>query len=148
MQCRVYKMQTSTTCRFGVVDKIENGTVHVVFNNYSACSSCHANGACSMSDVKEKSIIVETSNQFSLGESVIIVENSQQGYKAVFLGYVLPFLITIITLFASYSYFSNESIPALLSLAMAGIYYMILYFFRNRIKRSFSFTIKKTEEIV
>ncbi|KAB2868410.1 MAG: SoxR reducing system RseC family protein, partial [Bacteroidales bacterium] len=117
--------------------------IRVVITSQSACASCHAKGACSASDVSEKIVVVSKSNHnYFVGETVKVLLKQSLGYKALFLGYILPLIVLLIALF-SYSAFMSESKAGLLALATLLPYYAILYFFRNKIARQFNFDIEK-----
>ena len=126
----------------GVVQQVSDDKITVVIINASACSSCHAKGACLASDMKEKEIeIVRFSGEYQVGQHVNIVGRSSQGIKAVFYGYLLPFLLVLATLLFSISFTKSEGMAGLISLAVLIPYYGALYFFRNNLKRSFEFEI-------
>ncbi len=126
----------------GIVQEVSENKITVVIVNASACSSCHANGACLASDMKEKEIeISRFSGNYHSGQMVNVVGRISQGYRAAFYGYLLPFLVVFITLILGVSVTKSEGLAGLLSLAILIPYYAVLYFFRNRIKRSFEFEI-------
>lgn len=126
----------------GVVQQVSDNKITVVIINASACSSCHAKGACLASDMKEKEIdIVRFSGEYHIGQHVNVVGTASQGMKAVLFGYLLPFLLVLTTLFISIILTKNEALAGLLSLLILIPYYGILYFFRGYIKRSFEFEI-------
>jgi len=126
----------------GVVQQVLENKITVIIINASACASCHAKGACLASDLKEKEIeIVRFSGKYYVGQQVNIVGTPAQGLKAVFYGYLLPFLFVIATLLVSISYTSSEGLAGLLALAALIPYYGTLYFFRNELKSSFEFEI-------
>lgn len=126
----------------GVVQDVSANKITVAIINASACSACHAKGACLASDMKEKEIeIYNFSGDYHPGQHVNIVGRTSQGFKAAFYGYVLPFILVFTTLILSISLTNSEGIAGLLSLAILIPYYAALYFFRNRIKRSFEFEI-------
>lgn len=126
----------------GIVQEVSENKITVIIVNASACSSCHASGACLASDLKEKEIeISHFSGKFHPGQMVNVVGHISQGYRAAFYGYLLPFFVVFITLIIVFSLTKNEGIAGLLSLAALGPYYIILYFLRNKIRRSFDFEI-------
>lgn len=126
----------------GVVQQVSDNKITVVIINASACSSCHAKGACLASDMKEKEIdIVRFSGEYHIGQHVNVIGTASQGMKAVLFGYLLPFLLVLTTLFVSISLTKNEALAGLLSLLTLIPYYGILYFFKGYIKRSFEFEI-------
>jgi sigma-E factor negative regulatory protein RseC len=126
----------------GIIQEVSENKIIVSIINASACSSCHAKGACLASDMKEKEIeIRHFSGEYRPGQRVNVVGKTQQGTKAVFYGYLLPFLLVFVSLFLSISLTNNEALSGLLSLAILLPYYGALYLFRNKLKRSFEFEI-------
>ena len=131
----------------GTITKIENEKITVSILNVSACSGCHAKTACSMSDMKEKDIdIIDYSNGFKIDEKVKVVYQESLGWLALILAYVLPFVLVLITLFIA-SVFTNELTSGLLALGILLPYYSLLYFFKDQLKKTFSFTIHKIVNI-
>ncbi|MBC8342663.1 MAG: SoxR reducing system RseC family protein [Bacteroidetes bacterium] len=128
----------------GIVIKSSPSQVDVKIIVKSGCASCHIKGACNFSDIQEKVIEVRNPKTvFEVGEKVLIGMENTLGYKALFLGYLFPFAVIIITLFLGISFFQKESIAAGLSLAMAAIYYVILYFFKDHLQKVFRYKIMK-----
>jgi len=112
--------------------------------NQSACSSCHANGACSAADMLEKEIeIYNFKNEYTPGQAVTILFKESKGFTALFFGYVLPFILILLTLIISNSILNNELLSGLLSLAILAPYYIALYFFRHRLKKVFNFEVEE-----
>jgi sigma-E factor negative regulatory protein RseC len=64
------------------------------------------------------------------------------GYAAVTLGYFIPFLIVILTLIILISFSVTELSAGLISLSVLAPYYTLMYIFRNKIDKKFTFTIK------
>ncbi len=126
----------------GVVEEIDNDTIKVNITSISACQSCHAKGACSVADVQEKTIEIPSKVNYKPGQQVKITLQQSSGYKALFLGYVLPFLIVLFTLILFTSFTDNEAIAGIVSIGTLIPYYSFIYLMRNRIKSKFSFTIK------
>ncbi|MPQ46069.1 hypothetical protein GCQ56_03520 [Marinifilum sp. N1E240] len=132
----------------GTILEIEDGKITVGIVNMSACAGCHAKGACTMSDMKEKSIdVIDYTNRFTIGEKVKLTYQESLGWFALFLAYVLPFVLVLLTLFISTVITNNELISGLLALAILLPYYIILSFFKGRLKKTFSFTIEKIVNI-
>ena len=131
-----------TVLHEGRVLEVSKNKITVVIVNASACSSCHANGACLASDLKEKEIeISHFSGDYHPGQMVNVVGSVSQGYRAAFYGYLLPFAVVFLTLILGFSLTKSEGFAGLLALAVLGPYYTILYFFKNKMKRSFNFEI-------
>ncbi|NQU85946.1 MAG: SoxR reducing system RseC family protein [Mariniphaga sp.] len=128
------------------VKQIDPDLMIVAIINQSACSSCHAKGACSVSGFQEKEIeITGFSKKYSENEEVTILFKESNGFKALFYGYMLPFIVLISTLILSLILTKNEGISGLISLGILIPYYTTLYFFRNHLKKIFKFEIEETD---
>ncbi|MBN2693654.1 SoxR reducing system RseC family protein [bacterium] len=129
---------------FGVVENIIDDKIIVSVITKSACASCHAKGACSIADLKEKVIEAKATNGeiFNKGDKVIVQMEQKLGFLALFLGYLLPFIVVITALLISSAIFT-ELIAAVVSLLFLVIYYLSLYFLRKRWKNTFQFIIRK-----
>lgn len=126
----------------GVVEEIDNDTIKVNITSISACQSCHAKGACSVADVQKRTIEIPSKAKYKPGQQVMITLQQSSGYKALFLGYVLPFLIVLFTLILFTSFTDNEATAGIVSIGTLIPYYSFIYLMRNKIRRKFSFTIK------
>ncbi len=120
-------------------------------NNYVAeilsiagCASCQLKKVCSVSDIKEKSILVQKRNDIDvkIGDSVTIYIAQSKGLKAVFLGYVLPLLLVFCVLAIVFLITKNEGIAGLAALLVLVPYYTILYLLRKDIEKGYKFFIK------
>ncbi len=130
----------------GIIEKISGDQITVRIVQKSACSACHAKGACMAADSKEKLVnISDSSGQFYEKEKVIIEGKESMGYSAVLWAFVIPLIILILTLILSLNYFKLSETEAALSSIIALVpYYLILYLFRNKMANTFKFNIKKT----
>ena len=132
----------------GTILEIEDGKITVGIVNISACAACHAKGACTMSDMKEKSIdVIDYSNKFELGEKINLSYQESLGWLAMFIAYVLPFILVILVLIIATAITNNELISGISALAILLPYYIVLSFFKGRFKKTFSFTIEKIVNI-
>jgi len=128
----------------GVIQQTDNNQVTVSISSQSACAACHAKGHCSVLDQKEKTIDVTIPNHtYQVGEEVNILMVRSQGFKALFLGYILPFLILMLTLLSVTEITGSEGLAGLLALGVLLPYYFIIFLTRNQLKKSFSFVIQK-----
>lgn len=127
----------------GRIDAVTPNDIRVVIISQSACASCHAKGACSASDVSEKIVVVsKTNHNFLVGETVKVLLKQSLGFKALFLAYILPFIVVVTALFI-FSSIVSEGIAGILALLSLIPYYAILYFFKNKISKQFNFDIEK-----
>jgi len=128
----------------GIVKEISNGKLIVNIDTVSACGGCHASSICSAFNTTQKEIEISNFNsELKIGDLVTIYFKEKYGFIAVFLGYILPFLILIITLTVSYKITNLEGFSGLISLSSLTIYYLSLYLAKNKIKKTFSFSAEK-----
>lgn len=128
----------------GYVREVGENSLIVTIINQSACSTCHAQGACTVSDFQDKEIeISHFTKQYSPGQEVTILFKESQGFTALFYGYILPFLLVLATLIVMTSVSDNELLGGLLSLAVLIPYYTTLYFFRHLLKKVFKFELEE-----
>lgn len=130
----------------GIIKSISGNELQVSIIAQAACASCTLKGACSVSEVEEKiiDIYVENPDDYKNGESIEVYFKQSLGFRALFLGYVLPFLILIVSLITLMSVTKKELLSGIISLLMLIPYYLILYYSRDKIKKTFVFSIKKS----
>ncbi len=108
----------------------------------SACSSCHAKGVCNPSDQAEKIIDAISVQKLELYDSVIVELEERLGWKALFYGIIIPFVIMVSILFFL-STRTDELSSALFALGSLVPYYFTIFLLRQRIEKEFIFTAKK-----
>ncbi|MGP1460734.1 MAG: SoxR reducing system RseC family protein [Bacteroides sp.] len=139
----------SCTYRRAVILSVKGDLARVQFINESACASCHAKSACGAADTKlyEVDARIPQGDSFAVGEEVRVAVHNQQGYFAIFLGYVLPFLLLMLALVVTNLLGASELVMALGMLGMLAVYYFVLYLLRSRVSRRFSFTISSERKL-
>ncbi len=75
----------------------------------------------------------------------MVILKRSLGYKALFLGYVLPLILVLAFLIAMTNILGSEAKAGLISLLVLAIYYVVLYLTRDSISKQFKFTLKKVE---
>jgi len=110
----------------------------------SACSGCAAKSHCMPSESDDKDIRVEGfSGDFVLGEKVKVVMKQSLGFRALFLGYLAPFVVVLITLLIAYQFTGNELVSGLAALLILIPYYLILKLLNRKITQTFGFAVQK-----
>ena len=128
----------------GIIKKISAHTIIVNIISKSACVSCSAKGICSVSDIDNKEIEVKNySDNYQVGEEVKVFYKQSLGFRALFLGYILPFLMILITLIIMLAITNREGLSGIIAFASLFPYYLILYLNKDKFKKTFSFSIKK-----
>lgn len=131
----------------GVVIKTEGTQVSVMIVQHSACSGCHARGACTASDQKEKIIVAESLGAtYKPGERVMLVGSNSMAWSALTYAFLLPLVLCMVVLFVVGS-LAGEATGALSVFALLAIYYVVLFCFRDRLKTQFSFRVRPLETV-
>lgn len=130
----------------GVIASMSEDRVTVKITSYAACTSCHAKGACNMAGGEEEKLlhIQVPDPDFRIGERVRVIMAQSLGFRALFMGYVLPFLLVLTMLLVMTAAGSDELIAGLASLAVLVPYYAGLKLMSGKIDRQFSFFVQKT----
>lgn len=136
-------------CSEGVVRKIEKQTVTVEVTIQSACASCQVKGLCGNANMKHELIKAKTDHpeKLNIGDTIRITMKQSMGGKAVTIGYLLPLVVMIITLFITYSISHNELLSVILALVLTTVYYLFIWMFGKKIGRQFVFYVEKEDQI-
>jgi sigma-E factor negative regulatory protein RseC len=130
----------------GFIESISESSVLVKIVSQSACAACHAKGGCSTAEMQDKEVEVHGfTRDFKVGEKVNLVMKQSQGYTALLLAYVYPFLLVFATLMLTTSFGLGELKAGLLSLASLIPYYLFIYALKNKIRKKFNFSIRKID---
>ena len=144
--CNVeFTKMTNKIKHLGIVESIEGLHVKVRILQVSACSTCSIKGHCNASDMKEKMIDAYNiqSIPLNIGERVMVCGTTSMGIKAVILAFAVPFVILLLSLFFVMSITGgDELLSAIVSLCTLVPYYLIIYIMRNKMGRTFSFTVE------
>ena len=139
---------TDNICHRGIIKSINTQQIVVTVLSQSACVSCHAKGACSTADLKEKEIeITKWQGDYFPGEQVEIITNKSQGFRALFLAYLIPLILMVSALVVLLNSTNNEVVSAMGSLLVLALYYFILFLFRHYLKKTLKFSIRKSSKI-
>lgn len=127
----------------GIIDSVSGDIVKVRIVQTSACAACSLSRQCNSAESKEK--IIEVANcgsQYRVGQQVVVSVSAAMGYRAVMLGFGLPFLVLVAVVVLAYAFTSDEPLSALLGLVSLVPYYILLYLNRDKISRSLLFDIE------
>jgi positive regulator of sigma E activity len=126
----------------GVVQVCDSDSVTILLSSSVSCEGCSAEKSCSHFGDARKSVRVPGHYKISSGEKVMVVLKESLGYTALLLGYLFPLFLVILSLVILVSFSVDELVSGVISLAILGTYYFILFLLRKNINRKFSFTLK------
>ena len=117
-------------------------TIEIV--SESACSSCHAKALCGLGEAKSKTVEVRTSawNPHQIGDEVEVVLKKAMGYRAVFIAYGMPLVVLVVALLLLSAIGVGELWSGLGAIAAVAVCYLLIYIFRDRISKDYSFYLK------
>ena len=129
----------------GRVEKVEGSHVVVRIVQTSACSACSIKGHCNASESKEKLIdVYEVNASYQVGEEVVLCGTTSMGMQAVLLAFGVPLFILLLALAISMHLTNDDAlISSLVGLLSIVPYYLVIYFCKDKLKKTFSFTIEK-----
>ena len=128
----------------GVVERVEDGCVHVRIVQTSACAACKVAGYCNAAESKEKVIDVFTAffAEYSVGQQVIVSTSGQVAAKALLWAFGVPFVLLMTVLVLVLLLTSNEGWAALSALVALLPYYLILWLLRDKMREQLAFKIE------
>lgn len=111
----------------------------------SACAGCKAKEVCGSGESQERlvSAYADYPEIYKVGQEVTISIEQIMGVKAVIYSYVVPLVLMLVALAVCNSLQMAELAMGLTALGVCGLYYVGLFFFRNRLQREIVFSIKK-----
>ena len=129
----------------GVVEKVDGSHVVVRIVQTSACSACSAKGLCNASESKEKQIdIYGVQGSYQIGDKVVVCGTTSMGMRAVLLAFGVPLLVLLLALFVTMRVTDGDALlSALVALLAVTPYYLVIYLRKDKLDKSFSFTIEK-----
>ena len=129
----------------GRVEKVEGSHVGVRIVQTSACSACSIKGYCNASESKEKLIdVFEVNASYQIGEEGVLLGTTSMGMQAVLLAFGVPLVILIVALGVTMHLTDGDAlVSSLVGLLSIVPYYFAIHFNKDKLKKTFSFTIEK-----
>ena len=132
----------------GRVIAVDKDYISVEIVNKSACAACHAKGVCGASDEAVKVVevaqdITTLTEDYQVGETVNVVISSAMGTQAIWLAYVVPLLVLMLSILVFSLCGAGEVLMGLGSLGAVALYYLGVFFYRKKISKIFIFSIEK-----
>jgi sigma-E factor negative regulatory protein RseC len=131
-----------------IVQQVTSDGVEVVLDNTPGCDGCNAKSSCGLNpenqeDKGRETLFIPIGEEiFQPGELVEVSISPSLGLKAVLLGYVAPFILLITVLLISLNFF-NELIAGLAALLVVGLFYVGLFFNKEKLTKTFAIDLKR-----
>ena len=140
-----HQQQDAVIRHAGTVMSVTSVQTKVEIQAQTACAACHARAVCGASSGVSRVITVRRPDDGSIrpGDEVNVIIRQGQGFKAVFIAYLIPLFILLVLLLTFPVFFENELVTGLGALGFVALYYLVLAQFRDRLNSGFVFTIEK-----
>ena len=127
----------------GIVLAVNDGKALVEIIQTSACSACKARSMCMSAESQEKRIDALMMEPMKPGDRVEVMVAEKLGWKAVLLAYIMPFVVMLAVIAGLEWVLDSEAVIGSIALGAVAVYYIVLSFFRKRLQKQFSFTVRK-----
>ena len=127
----------------GIIRKLTDEFYYVSVERAAACEGCSAKGFCNISGDKNELIPVQRlpHQNFAEGDEITIALTEKMGMKALFYGYLMPFLVLIAGIIIAAAADLPQGLTAIIGIGALAAYYVAFSFFSKKIDRQFSFRI-------
>jgi len=131
----------------GIIKSVDSGHLQVGIVQSSACGGCSIKGHCSSAESKERLVDVYTAeaHEYQLGQDVWLLGSPTMGWKALWYGIALPFIVVFASLIIFTVVLQNDLWAALGALAMLIPYYYVIYRSKNKLQRELAFQVTPFE---
>lgn len=139
------KQQETVIRHAGKVLSVTSVQTKVEISAQTACAVCQAKAVCGASSGESRIITVRRQDDGSVkpGDEVNVLIRQGQGFKAVFIAYLIPLFILLVLLLTLPMFFENELVTGLGALGFVALYYLVLAQFRDKLNSGFIFTVEK-----
>lgn len=126
----------------GFISAVRNGKAYVTIIQTSACASCSVKESCGVKDSEHNHVEIPVPpDQWHVGDEVIVRLKTTTGFLALFLGYMIPFVLVVVTLLVLLRAGFSEGRAGLISLMVLPLYYVLLSRVRRHIQKRVSFNL-------
>lgn len=126
----------------GVIKSIDGEIATIEILQKTSCASCELTGACSSSESSIKEVEVPIKNRnYKKGDKVNIIFTRSEGFIALFIGYLLPFILMLAGMVITSFFTESDLIKGLVALGLLPLYYTSLFLLKNNIRALFEFRL-------
>lgn len=129
----------------GIVERVDGEMAIVRIAQTSACAACHAAKMCMASESREKRIEAHMTEPLQVGDEVEVLVREQAGWLAVFLAYIIPFVLLVAAVAGFDKMGWSEVKSGTAALVSVGVYYVVLRMFRDKLQRKFTFWVRRIQ---
>lgn len=129
----------------GVAEEVQGNTALVRFVQNSACGSCRLKAVCNPAEQQVRTVRACHDGSVHSGDNVRVGVEESVAWLSILFSFVLPFLVVSTSFFTIYFQTGNDIVAGTVALAILPAYYLLVYFFRERLAGKVRFTALPTK---
>ena len=122
---------------------VRTQNVRVQITQKAACAACKAKSMCTASETMVKEIEAVSLEPLQVGDEVMVMVKKHLGWKAVFLAFILPFLLLLFLVWLLPHWVQSEALVGTIALLSLAPYYATLHLFDHRFREEYQFFAQK-----
>lgn len=126
-----------------IVTHIDGNTVSVKILDKQSCAGCSLQNVCGPASTgKTADITTDKANSHAIGQQVELSISSRQMGMLAFWGYIAPLILSLTALLVTLLFSKDETLSAIVALAVEPPYYLLLWLGRKRLKKAWQIKIR------
>lgn len=123
----------------GTVVRIADDQATITITRTGSCEGCTLAHHCTRDE------FVVPAEDLVVGQSVQVQLHEHIAWKALFIAYILPFIVLMTTMVVLSVCHCDETLVAVIVLAVVALYFLILHMCRHRLQRTIHITVVRDE---
>lgn len=136
-------MAKNQISQIGTITAITDEAITVNICTPEACGSCKAKDVCGAGNAGRDIMIPNDGEKYAVGESVKVSISQSMGMKAVAVAYMLPVIVVVAAMVVMRFFGVDELVTGCSALGILILYYIGVYFFRDKLSKEITFQIEK-----
>lgn len=139
-----------TVRQSATVVRVSDREIEVEVCRPEACAACKARSVCSEGGTSggegRRMTLVNDGQGYAVGERITLAMRRSTGLKAVVIAYLVPVFVIIGALLAFQAAQVRDTIAAVATLGVVGLYFLVVRLLRGRLERQMTIEIEKEIE--
>lgn len=136
----------STVRQSATVVRVSDLELEVEVCRPEACGECKARNVCSEGGTSgggRRMTLLNDGQGYTVGERITLVMRRAAGLRAVLIAYLVPVFLILGALLAFQAAHVEETVAALATLGLLGLYFLVVRLLRGRLDRRLTIEIEK-----
>lgn len=129
----------------GFVRSIEGNRITVaVTEQNESCDGCKIALICGQKNDKSQVTVDADPTGLAVGDEVELSPMESSQWRGILMAFVVPIVVMMALILGLTAFGANEPTALIIAIAAVGVYYVILYLFRERVSSGLKWKIRKT----